>query len=89
MLEDLSFASKIQVNITSSSSIQNYHSSVTSELLSEYNTIYRGIIPSTFYYQLTPSLYISKLNENKEESTGYHISNLKLPEKGSMKDIDE
>jgi hypothetical protein len=89
ILEDLSFASKIQVNITSSSSIQDSYSSVTSELSSEYDTIYRGITPSTFYYQLTPSLYISQLNENKEQSTGYHISTLKLPEKGSIKDIGE
>ena len=87
--ENLSFANKIRVNVTSSSSIPEEYSSISIFQASEYDHLFRGIEPTQFNLYLTPSLYLSDVPDWESELTGYHISQNKEPEVGSLASINK
>lgn len=89
LLEDLSFADHILVNITASSSIPHETSSVLYELSTDTNTVFRGPEPSSFTFLMTPSLYISNTRFQKTKNTGYHITKTDNPVLGSVVNIPE
>ena len=84
-----SYASAINVNVTSTSSIPESNSSVTSSIEPQYNQIYAGPIDSSFNFLITPSLFISYVSEFKSNVTGYHITEKLAPSPGSMVYINE
>ncbi|OMJ73408.1 hypothetical protein SteCoe_27920 [Stentor coeruleus] len=81
---DASYASAIYVKITSSSSIPNEVSSLKSELYPDKGHMFMGSGKSEFFFTFTPSLFVSELSYWPSPLTGYHISNDKLPIKGSQ-----
>ena len=85
----LSYASGIQVNITSSSSIPNQQSSVLTSIKSLLNSVFIGSDPTEFYFLATPSLFTSESKEWNEKETGYHISEQKSPKHGSQSKTEE
>jgi hypothetical protein len=87
--EDRSFASDIRVKVSSSSSIPYETSSITTIIPNNGNYIYRGIEPSVIYLLMTPSLFLSEVNEWPGKKTGYHISDYKDPSSGSLTEISE
>lgn len=84
--EQDSYTSAIQVNFTSSSSIPDKISSVTTKCFPQNNTIFRGYEPTTFSYSLTPSLYRSKVIGEEHTETGYHVSLDSIPLAGTYYD---
>ncbi|OMJ68569.1 hypothetical protein SteCoe_33937 [Stentor coeruleus] len=78
--EDLSFCSKISVNITTSSAIPKQFSSVQVVVESDPNTYFKGLIPTTYKYLLIPTIF----KNNPIKLTGYHLSIEDSPEKGSQ-----
>jgi hypothetical protein len=89
LTESLSFATEISMNVTISSSIPNEYSSITSFIDNPSDTILRGLDPSIFYLTLTPSVFVSEVEDWVSEETGYHVSISKSPQKGSLTAIDE
>ena len=82
--ETSSYTSGIQINLTSSSSIPDQISSVTSSIASSTGSVFRGSVPSEFYFLATPSLFKSESNKWTSEETGFHISEKKSPQFGSQ-----
>lgn len=87
--ESLSYANNILVNVTSTSSIPNEFSSVTSQLSADKDAVFRGSKPSSISLHMTPSLYKSNTRYLTTERTGYHITNNQEPIEGSMASIAE
>ncbi|OMJ74619.1 hypothetical protein SteCoe_26399 [Stentor coeruleus] len=83
--ESRSFANNIGVNITSSSSIPNEVSNifVIIEPPSK-NYLFRGTVPTTIYFKLTPSVFTSESTEWPSFETGFHISTSENPDIGSI-----
>lgn len=87
--ESLSFATEMKVNVTSSSSIPNSYSSTSVFIPGEADKLFRGIEPTKVYLLITPSIYISEVEGDEEERTGYHIFTNEDSENGSLIDINE
>lgn len=83
LLEKFSYASGIEVNITSDSSIPKSKSSVSLTLQSSINYIFIGSDPSKFFFTLTPSIFRSESSNWPDLLTGYHASSDSVPIKGS------
>ncbi|OMJ70696.1 hypothetical protein SteCoe_31256 [Stentor coeruleus] len=83
LLEKFSYASGIEINITSDSSIPNSKSSVSLTLQSSINYIFIGSEPSKFFFTLTPSIFRSESSNWPDLLTGYHVSSDSIPIKGS------
>ena len=84
-----SYASAINVNVMSTSSIPESNSSVYSSLKAQYNQVYSGPTDSSFYFLITPSLFISYVPDFKSNITGYHITENSAPSPGSIFYVEE
>ncbi|CAG9310951.1 unnamed protein product [Blepharisma stoltei] len=84
MEEKQSYTSAISVNLTSSSSIPGQHSAIFQSLVSDSNKIFRGALPSKFYFSVIPSLFKSYVYDWPGKLTGYHISYNTAPTAGSQ-----
>ena len=82
--QQLSYASGINVNVTSDSSILGQPSSILSMLTSDSNHIFLGTSESVFYFAMTPSLFTSESSAWPAQATGYHISSETGPAAGSQ-----
>ncbi|OMJ89069.1 hypothetical protein SteCoe_8895 [Stentor coeruleus] len=82
--ERLSYASSIEVNITSDSSIPDSISSLAYSLNPLPNYVFIGSKPSEFYFTISPSLFTSESSKWESELTGYHISSEIPPNSGSQ-----
>lgn len=87
--ENQSFATDIRVKVTSSSSIPSQTSGISTSILNQQNTIFRGFDASVIHLLVTPSLFLSEVDEWEDEKTGYHISELKDPSPGSLIEISQ
>jgi hypothetical protein len=83
LFESASFATGITVNVTSSSSIPGYTSSIFMVLNADANYVFVGVSPSVFYFSMTPSLFHSQSSNWPAQETGYHVSKEKAPDSGS------
>lgn len=83
-LETLSYASGIEVNVTTNSSIPNEISSMSSVIFPSGNNVFIGSDDSIFYYVLTPSLFKSDSSKWKTDLKGYHIAVSSSPSAGSQ-----
>jgi hypothetical protein len=90
LYETESYASGISVNISSSSSIPEKISSVFTSLKSpNENQVFKGLIPTRFYFKLMPSVlfmqvFYSQSSEWPSEETGFHIYTSQDPHIGSL-----
>lgn len=84
LTEKLSYASGIQINITSSSSVPNKISSVYTAIRPASNNVFIGSDESKFYLTATPSLFKSESSSWPSKETGYHISSGTSTKKGSQ-----
>lgn len=86
--EKLSYASSISVNVTSDSSIPESRSSVFTSLVPPQGYILIGAVPSEFSFTMTPSYFRATVKQFPSLLTGYHVSQLKSPEIGSINLIE-
>ena len=84
LTEKLSYASGIQINITSSSSVPSKISSVYTAIRPTSNNVFIGSDQSEFYFTATPSLFKSESSAWPSKETGYHISSGTSTKKGSQ-----
>ena len=70
--ESKAYASLIQANITSFSSIPDQFSSVETSVYATSSKVFRGSEPTVFNYLMTPSYYDSEVG-SWESKTGYHV----------------
>ena len=77
------YASSINVNVSSTSSIPDSNSSVFSSISAAENSVFIGYGYTTFYFELTPSLFISLVSDFKSNVTGYHVNEASSPSAGS------
>lgn len=82
--ENLSYASGIQVNITTDSSIPESKSSLAYYLYPTPNYVFIGSKPSEFFFTITPSLFTSESSKWPNELLGYHVSSEITPSSGSQ-----
>jgi hypothetical protein len=82
--EPLSYASAIEVNLTCSSSIPNQISSIHSSIKATEGFVFIGKDPNKFSFLATPSLFKSEAKEWPSQETGFHISEMTRPVKGSQ-----
>ena len=82
--ERLSYSTSIKVNITTSSSIPNQISSITSVLKANQGLVFIGSVSSQFYFLATPSLFYSESDKWTDKQTGYHVSEQLIPVAGSQ-----
>jgi hypothetical protein len=82
--EPQSFSSAISLKIETSSSIPDEVSSISESIWSDKDQLFRGSIPSTFSYLMTPSLFKTDSKLWEDNQTGYHISVEQDPVKGSQ-----
>jgi hypothetical protein len=87
--QTLSLSSGISLVIQTSSSIPDEISSISDRISSDKEYFFRGSIPTTFSYLMTPSLFKTDSNIWEDEQTGYHISTQQSPTKGSQANISE
>lgn len=80
--EEDSYCSSISVNITSVPSIPNSFSIMETSVTANSYKVFRGYIPTHFYFKMTPSLFKSYVNEYND-ATGYHVSVDNNPVSGS------
>jgi len=84
-----SFSSDVSIAVSSYSSIPEEYSNITSHLQGDPGMYFRGSEASIFYLLITPSLFLSDSNKWEEESTGYHVSQMQDPDKGSQINYSE
>ncbi len=84
-----SLSSGISLEIKTPSSIPGEISSISDRISSDSEYFFRGPIPTTFSYLMTPSLFKTDSNIWEDELTGYHISFQEYPTKGSQASISE
>ncbi len=84
-----SLSSGISLEIQTSASIPDEISNISDRISSDKEYFFRGSIPTTFSYLMTPSLFKTDSNIWEDEQTGYHISIQKSPIKGSQANISE
>ena len=89
MQSTYSYASSIKVNVTSTSSIPGTISSVHTSLQAQTNQVFVGPVESSFYYLMTPSLFISYVSDFQSNVTGYHVAEYLNPSPGSIYSVDE
>jgi hypothetical protein len=89
LFEPASYATGIAVNVTSSSSIPGYTSSIFTILNAESNFVFVGANPSVFYFSMTPSLFQSQSASWPAQETGYHVSKDQAPDLGSAYQSDD
>jgi hypothetical protein len=87
--ENQSFASDINVKVTSSSSIPGETSSITTLITNTGNYVFRGINPSVVYVYATPSIFLSESSKWPSQESGYHISELRDPATGSLVEVSQ
>lgn len=84
-----SLCSDIMMKIQTSSSIPDEVSSIKTIVSSDKDKYFRGSIPSSFSFMMTPSVFISDSDEWETDQKGYHISQLTNPVEGSQIDYSE
>jgi hypothetical protein len=84
LTEKLSYASGIQINMTSSSSVPLKISSVYTAIRPTSNNVFIGSDSSEFYFTATPSLFKSESTIWPSQDTGYHLSSGTSTKKGSQ-----
>ena len=89
LYETESFCSAISVKIETTSSIPGEISSVSDVILSNKDQYFKGSVPSTFSFLMTPSLFKTDLSTWESDTTGYHISINKDPVYGSQSNAEE
>jgi len=86
--EEDSYCSSISVNITARSSIPDSESIMETSVAANSYKVFRGYIPTSFYFKMTPSLFKSYVSEYNDD-TGYHVSVDNNPLPGSEYLISE
>lgn len=86
--EAKAYASIIQANITSFSSIPDQFSSISTSEYSKANKVFRGSEATVFNFLLTPSYYESELKD-WESRTGYHVGLQRATVPGSSFEVLE
>ncbi|OMJ81366.1 hypothetical protein SteCoe_18224 [Stentor coeruleus] len=89
LIEKLSYATGILVNITSESSIPESSSTVAMQISPDAGNIFIGPSPSEFFFAMTPSYFTSSLSNFPSKLTGYHISPESSPKPGSQNMIED
>mmetsp|Transcript_2025 Transcript_2025/g.4598 ORF Transcript_2025/g.4598 Transcript_2025/m.4598 type:complete len:1092 (+) Transcript_2025:3535-6810(+) len=77
------YAKAVSVSVNSTSSIPGESSAGIQSLKSEVGYVLRGLNPSKLYFEMTPSLFLTDSDRWQNEQTGYHVSIVKAPVKGS------
>jgi hypothetical protein len=86
--EAKAYASIIQANITSFSSIPDQFSSISSSEYAKANKVFRGSEATVFNFLLTPSYYESEVKD-WESRTGYHVGLQRATRPGSSFEVLE
>lgn len=89
LLQDQSLSSEISILIQQSSSIPGQTSSISDRVSCEKDYLFRGPIPSTFSFLVTPSLFETDSSIWEDEKSGYHVTVQESPIKGSQASISE
>jgi hypothetical protein len=89
LYETESFCSAISMKIETTSSIPGEISSISNVIWSNKNQYFKGSVPSTFSYLMTPSLFKTDSSIWQTDTTGYHISIQKEPVYGSQAYVEE
>ena len=84
-----SYSSSITVIVTSTSSIPDSNSSVSTSINTQINQLFVGSDDSIFYFLMTPSFFISYVSDFQSNVTGYHVSKDINTVYGSIYSIDE
>jgi hypothetical protein len=87
LIEALSFASGIRVNLTSTSSIPNEFSSIEQSIEASYNHVFKGDQASQIFFEVTPSVKPTQIftsEADQDQATGFHIAATKAPVLGSQ-----
>ncbi len=89
LYEDQSLCSGISLKLETSSSIPGEVSTISNFILSDNGHFFRGSIPSTFSYLMTPSLFKTDSDIWQDDQIGYHILPQVNPSKGSQVNVSE
>ncbi len=87
--EAQSLCSGIFLKVETSSSIPGEVSSISNFIMSDGDQFFRGSIPTTFSYHMTPSLFKTDSHRWQDDQKGYHILPQEDPSKGSQVNISE
>jgi hypothetical protein len=87
LYEAQSLCSWIFLKVENSSSIPGEVSTISNFILSDYGQYFRGSIPSTFSYLMTPSLFKTDSDILQDDHIGYHILPRDNPLKGSQVNV--
>ncbi len=71
------------MTVSSSSSIPNEKSTISTVVSAEKGKYFRGMNPSEVHLLMTPSIFRNDSGDWEDEIKGYHISQLQDPQKGS------
>jgi hypothetical protein len=82
-----SFSSVIELNVTTTSSIPNENSFISSSLVTFPNTVFRGPTASNFPLIATPSVFKSVISDEGTD-TGYHVNLESNPIHGTTMDFN-
>jgi hypothetical protein len=72
--ESESYATNIDIEISSTSSIPNQISQISTVISADPGKYFRGADPSIAYLTMTPSLFLNDSGDWDNEQKGYHIS---------------
>ncbi|OMJ66060.1 hypothetical protein SteCoe_37232 [Stentor coeruleus] len=89
LIEKLSYATGILVNVTSDSSIPESSSTVAMQISPDAGNIFIGPSPTEFYFTMTPSYFETTLSNFPSKLTGYHVSSVSSPKPGSQNMIED
>ena len=88
--ESTSYTSDISISIGTDSAIPSHKSVVFQNITSDQGKVFRGSIPTTFYYSVLPSYYENiDLFNQKSSSKGYRVSSTLNPVAGSQYTTDQ
>ena len=88
--ELFSYASAIQLEMNSTSSIPDQQSSVVQTIAASKHKVFVGSLPSVFYVGLIPSVSFTQVFQDLDtQKTGYHLSGLVAPSEGSQHEVQE
>lgn len=88
-IERSSYTTNIKLNVTSSSSIPDESSSLSTFIEPSSTLVFIGNTPTVFSIQMTPSVFKSDVEEWNTDQTGYHVSQITTPEPGSLREASE
>jgi hypothetical protein len=87
--ERSAYSTTINLNVTSTSSIPDKKSSISTNIDPGSTVVFIGNNPTKFYIQMTPSVFKSDVPDWDSGLTGFHVSQADNPEPGSVRVASE